>query len=250
MYSLTIAAARAVTLRMQRHSMSSKEAYRLLMIDDDTALSQLLVEYFDRFGHQLVTAATAADGQRLLRRDDPDLLILDVMLPDADGMELCRTIRAGSDLPILMLTARGDVPDRVLGLEFGADDYVPKPFEPRELVARVETLMRRSRQAPGRRLSAGGLVLETETRRVTLGESEIVLTSMEFELLRILMEGRGRVLSRETLLRRLRGLDHDIYDRAVDMLISRLRKRLEDDARSPRFIKTIRNGGYQFVGGT
>jgi DNA-binding response OmpR family regulator len=208
------------------------------------------VEYFQRFGHTLDTATTASRGRFLLGRDDPDLLILDVMLPDADGMELCREIRRDSDIPIVMLTARGDLPDRVLGLEFGADDYIPKPFEPRELVARVETLMRRSRETRPRRLTAqGGLVLETETRRVTLGEQEIELTAMEFELLRSLMESRGRVLSRDALLRRLRGIDAEIYDRSVDMLVSRLRKKLEEDSRSPRFIKTIRGTGYQFVGG-
>jgi DNA-binding response OmpR family regulator len=229
--------------------MNGRKQYRLLMIDDDTSLGGLLVEYFERFGHALATAATAADGRHRLRRDDPDLLILDVMLPDADGMELCRTIRAESDVPILMLTARGDVPDRVLGLEYGADDYLPKPFEPRELVARVETLLRRSRDTTARRLSAaGGLVLETETRRVTLGEEPVELTAMEFELLRVLMDSRGRVLSRERLLRELRGIDADSYDRSVDMLISRLRKKLADDSRRPRFIKTIRGAGYQFVG--
>ena len=186
--------------------MNARKQHRLLMIDDDASLAELLVEYFERFGHKLITARTAADGRYLLRRDDPDLLILDVMLPDADGMELCRAIRAESDIPIVMLTARGDVPDRVLGLEFGADDYVAKPFEPRELVARVETLMRRSREAPAaRRLSAaGGLVVETATRRVTLGGTEVELTAAEFELLRILMEGRGRVFSRDALLRKLR----------------------------------------------
>ncbi len=231
--------------------MTKKKQYRLLMIDDDASLNKLLVEYFDRFGHKLTTATTAGDGRYLLRRDDPDLLILDVMLPDADGMELCRQIREESDIPIVMLTARGDVPDRVLGLEYGADDYIPKPFEPRELVARVETLMRRSRETPARRLMAGGgLILETETRRVTLGGKEIDLTSTEFELLRILMDSRGRVLSREMLLRKLRGIDADIYDRSVDMLISRLRKKLADDSRSPRFIKTVWRNGYQFVGVT
>ena len=229
--------------------MSDKKRYRLLMIDDDASLGELLVDYFDRFGHKLTAATTAAEGRHLLRRDDPDLLILDVMLPDADGMKLCQTIRSESDIPIVMLTARGGVPDRVLGLEFGADDYVPKPFEPRELVARVETLMRRSRETPSRRLSAGGgLVLETETRRVTLQGSELELTSMEFELLRILMDSRGRVLSREMLLRKLRGIDAEIYDRSVDMLISRVRRKLGDDSRSPRFIKTIWRTGYQFVG--
>ena len=229
--------------------MSSKTQYTLLIIDDDTALTELLVEYFERFGHKLLTAATAADGRFRLRRDHPDLLILDVMLPDADGMELCRTVRAESDIPIVMLTARGDLPDRVLGLEFGADDYVPKPFEPRELVARIETLMRRSRTTPARKLTTGGgLELEVETRRVTLSGTDIELTSMEFELLRVLMESHGRVLSREMLLRKLRGLDADIYDRSVDMLISRLRKKLVDDSRSPRFIKTVWRSGYQFVG--
>lgn len=219
------------------------------MIDDDASLNGLLVEYFDRFGHILTTATTAAAGRSLLSRDEPDLLILDVMLPDADGMELCRSIRSTSDIPIVMLTARGDLPDRVLGLEFGADDYVPKPFEPRELVARVETLMRRSRGTRRRRLSAGGLALETETRRVSLEGAAIELTSLEFELLRILMESGGRVLTREMLLRRLRGIDSDIYDRSVDMLISRLRRKLGDDSRSPRYIKTIWRNGYQFAGG-
>lgn len=229
--------------------MTGKKQYRLLMIDDDEALNKLLVEYFERFGHKLATAATAANGRYQLRRDDPDLLILDVMLPDADGMELCKEIRADSDIPILMLTARGDLPDRILGLEFGADDYVPKPFEPRELVARVETLMRRSRESPARRLTgAAGLVLETETRRVTLQDEEIELTSMEFELLRILMDSRGRVLSRDMVLRKLRGIDANIFDRSVDMLVSRLRKKLADDSRTPRYIKTIRGSGYQFVG--
>jgi len=229
--------------------MTGKKQYRLLMIDDDESLTRLLVDYFERFGHKLATAATAGAGLYQLRRDDPDLLILDVMLPDADGMDLCKKIRADSDIPIVMLTARGDLPDRILGLEFGADDYVPKPFEPRELVARVETLMRRSRETPTRRLTgAAGLVLETETRRVSLQDEEIELTSMEFELLRILMESRGRVLTREMLLRKLRGIDNDIYDRSVDMLISRLRKKLDDDSRSPRYIKTIWRSGYQFVG--
>ncbi len=228
--------------------MNGKKQYRLLMIDDDAALGGLLVEYFERFGHRLATATTAAAGRHLLRRDRPDLLILDVMLPDADGMELCRAIRAESDVPIVMLTARGDLPDRVLGLELGADDYVPKPFEPRELVARVETLMRRSRQTPARRLASGALVLEVERRRVILDGREIELTSTEFQLLRILMESRGRVLSREALLLKLRGIDAEVYDRSVDMIVSRLRNKLDDDSRSPRFIKTIWGTGYQFVG--
>ena len=229
--------------------MSEKKHYRLLLIDDDESLNRLLVDYFPRFGHELLTATSVTAGKRVLRTSDPDLLILDVMLPDGDGLELCRSLRLESDIPIIMLTARADVPDRVLGLQYGADDYVPKPFEPRELVARVENVMRRARAAPMKILTAaGGLALETETRRVTLNEEEVSLTSMEFELLRILMESRGHVLTRESLLRRLRGLDADIFDRSVDMLVSRLRKKLDDDSRSPRFIKTVWRVGYQFVG--
>jgi OmpR family response regulator RpaB len=228
--------------------MSGKRPYRLLMIDDDAALASLLTEYFERFGHQLSSATTAAEGRQRLHRDDPDLLILDVMLPDADGMEICRSVRAESDIPILMLTARGDLPDRVLGLEFGADDYVPKPFEPRELVARVETLMRRVSREPAKRLKAGNLELDSETRRVTRDGDEIELTSAEFELLRVLMESRGRALSREAVLRRLRGGEADVYDRSVDMLVSRVRRKLGDDSRSAMLIKTIRGIGYQFVG--
>lgn len=229
--------------------MSENKRYRLLLIDDDESLNRLLVDYFPRFGHELLTATSVTAGKRVLRTSDPDLLILDVMLPDGDGLELCRSLRLESDIPIIMLTARADVPDRVLGLQYGADDYVPKPFEPRELVARVENVMRRARAAPMKILTAtGGLALETETRRVTLNEEEVSLTSMEFELLRILMESRGHVLTRESLLRRLRGLDADIFDRSVDMLVSRLRKKLDDDSRSPRFIKTVWGVGYQFVG--
>ena len=229
--------------------MSGKASYRLLIIDDDVALNELLREYLERFGHRLAAATTATDGIRLLRRDRPDLLILDVMLPDADGMEVCREIRRESDIPIVMLTARGDVPDRVLGLEFGADDYVPKPFEPRELVARIETLMRRSRQPVTPRLVSGDLTLDSETRRVELAGAEVDLTNMEFELLRVLMESRGRVLTRDAVLQALRGIDADVFDRSVDMLISRLRRKLDDDSRSPRWVKTIRGTGYQFVGG-
>jgi two-component system, OmpR family, response regulator len=228
--------------------MKARASHRLLIVDDDAALNQLLVEYFSRFGHRLTAATTAAAGRALLEREDPDLLILDVMLPDADGLELCRSIRATSDLPIVLLTARGEVSDRVLGLELGADDYVAKPFEPRELVARVEGLMRRSRPAPPTVHRVDDLLLEVETRRVVLDGVEIELTAMEFDLLRTLMKRRGRVLSRDVLLQSLGGAGAEVYDRSIDMLISRLRAKLGDDSRRPRFIRTIRGAGYQFVG--
>ena len=226
-----------------------KPRYRILLIDDDAVLGELLAEYFERFGHTLLLATTAREGKVRLERERPDLLLLDVMLPDADGMELCRSIRSRSDIPIVMLTARGDLPDRVLGLELGADDYLAKPFETRELVARVETLLRRARGALGtEQLSVDGLVLDLATRRVTLDGQQLDLSTAELELLRILVESRGRVLTRDVLIDRLHGVEGSVTDRSVDMLISRVRGKLGDDSRSPRFIKTIWGTGYQFVG--
>jgi two-component system phosphate regulon response regulator OmpR len=230
-------------------SASKPETFRILIIDDDVNLNSLLTEYLQKFGHKLVSETTAAAGRKRLRRELPDLLILDVMLPDTDGLTLCREFREEYDLPIIMLTARGEVADRVMGLELGADDYVPKPFEPRELVARIQSVIRRARdRSQGEVLVCGGLRLETETRRVELDGNGVELTTMEFELLRGLMESRGRVMSRDRLLERLRGIDSDVFDRSIDMLISRLREKLGDDPRQPRFIRTVRMSGYQFVG--
>jgi DNA-binding response OmpR family regulator len=221
----------------------------ILMIDDDVDLNALVTEYLARFGHHLVTATTAKRGMTELRRERPDLVILDIMLPDIDGLTLCRQIRDEFDVPIIMLTARGEVADRILGLELGADDYLSKPFEPRELVARIQSVVRRSAVRPDHEaLVSDGLCLEKETRRVSLDSNDIDLTTMEFELLSILMESHGRVLSRNRLIERLRGIDADVYDRSIDMLVSRLRDKLGDDSHSPRFIKTIRLTGYQFVG--
>lgn len=230
-------------------SAAKPETYRILIIDDDVDLNALLTEYLQGFGHTLVSETTAAAGRKRLHRELPDLLILDVMLPDTDGLTLCREIRAEYDVPIIMLTARGEVADRVMGLEFGADDYVAKPFEPRELVARIQSVIRRAKdRIQGDVLVCNGLRLETETRRVELDGHDIELTTMEFELLKDLMESRGRVMSRDRLLERLRGIDADVYDRSIDMLISRLREKLGDEPRKPRFIRTVRIGGYQFVG--
>jgi DNA-binding response OmpR family regulator len=221
----------------------------ILMIDDDVDLNALVTEYLARFGLRLVTATTAVRGMTELRRERPDLIILDIMLPDTDGLTLCRQIRDEFDVPIIMLTARGELADRVLGLELGADDYLPKPFEPRELVARIQSIIRRSAGPLNHEvLASDGLSLEKETRRVSLDGNDIDLTTMEFELLCVLMESHGRVLSRNRLIERLRGIDADVYDRSIDMLVSRLRDKLGDDSHSPRFIKTVRLTGYQFVG--
>jgi DNA-binding response OmpR family regulator len=223
--------------------------HHILMVDDDVDLNALVTEYLAKFGHRLTTATTATRGITELRRERPDLVILDIMLPDTDGLTLCREIRNEFDVPIIMLTARGEVADRVLGLELGADDYLSKPFEPRELVARIQSVIRRSESRKNHeKLESDGLSLEKQTRRVNLDGTDIELTTMEFELLSVLMESHGRVLSRNRLIERLRGIDADVYDRSIDMLVSRLRDKLGDDSTSPRFIKTVRLTGYQFVG--
>jgi two-component system phosphate regulon response regulator OmpR len=229
--------------------MTSADKYRILIIDDDVDLNALLTEYLQGFGHTLRSATTAAAGREQLRRELPDLLLLDVMLPDTNGLDLCREFRAEYDLPVIMLTARGETADKVMGLELGADDYVHKPFEPRELVARIQSVIRRSKERSSKAtLVCDGLRLETQTQRVEMDGNDIELTTMEFELLKGLMQSRGRVLSRDQLIERLRGFDADVYDRSVDMLVSRLREKLGDDPKKPRFIRTVRLSGYQFVG--
>jgi DNA-binding response OmpR family regulator len=227
----------------------SSERYNILIVDDDVDLNGLLTEYLQGFGHSLTSATSADAGRKQLRRALPDLLILDVMLPDTDGLTLCRELRESYDVPIIMLTARGEVADRVMGLEFGADDYLAKPFEPRELVARITSVIRRSRdRIQGDVLACDGLRLEVQTRRVEVDGNYVELTTMEFALLEHLMKSQGRVLSRDHLIERLRGFDGDVYDRSIDMLVSRVREKLGDDPQKPRFIRTIRLGGYQFIG--
>jgi len=222
---------------------------RILLLDDDDELGQLLTEFLGRYGMH-VTAATHPDlALRLLKTEPPDLLVLDVMLPGIDGFAVCRKIRESSGLPIIMLTARGDLTDRVLGLELGADDYLPKPFEPRELVARIQAVLRRGMpQARNEVVRAGSLVLNLATRKVALRGTDLDMTTAEFELLALLMQNMGRVLTRERILEDTRGLDWDSFDRSVDVLVSRLRQKLKDDPRSPVFVKTVWGRGYTFVG--
>lgn len=223
---------------------------KVLIIDDDRKHSQLLQAYFKRFGINLVCAADAEEGFRKLHREDPDLLLLDVMLPGKDGFEICREVRKSSNIPIIMLTARGDVIDRVSGLELGADDYIGKPFEPRELVARVQATLRRAEAttAPSGKLVFEGLVIDPDKRAVTVDGKDVDLTSMEFELLLILARRHGRKLSRDDILSELRGIDAAILTRSVDIMISRLRGKLGDTGKPPRFIQTIWGLGYSFVG--
>jgi DNA-binding response OmpR family regulator len=223
---------------------------KVLIIDDDRKHNELLQTYFKRFGINLVAALESESGMRKLHREDPDLLLLDVMLPGKDGFEICREVRKSSNIPIIMLTARGDVIDRVSGLELGADDYIPKPFEPRELVARVQAILRRSDAAGavGTLLEFEGMSIDTETRSVKVDGKPVDLTSMEFELLLILARRHGKKMSRDDILSELRGIDAAILTRSVDIMISRLRGKLGDSVKPPRFIQTIWGRGYSFVG--
>ena len=223
---------------------------KVLIIDDDRKHSELLQAYFKRFGINLVCALEAEEGFRKLNREDPDLVLLDVMLPGKDGFEICREIRKTSNVPIIMLTARGDVIDRVSGLELGADDYIGKPFEPRELVARVQATLRRSEAAGSSpaKLEFEGLTIDTDTRNVAVDGKPVDLTSMEFELLLILARRHGRKMSRDDILSELRGIDAAILTRSVDIMVSRLRGKLNDSIKPPRFIQTIWGRGYSFIG--
>jgi DNA-binding response OmpR family regulator len=225
---------------------------RVLIVDDDERLTTLLTEYLDHFGLTVRAAATAEDGLRALKFEAPDILVLDVMLPDMDGFSVCRKIREGSRVPILMLTARGDVTDRVVGLELGADDYMPKPFEPRELVARIQAVLRRgAREDEGQTVTRiGALELNWAAHGARLSGQPLLLTSAEFELLGLLVRNRDRVLSRDRIMDETRGIDWAAYDRSIDILVSRLRQKLGDDARQPAFIQTVRGAGYRFIGGS
>ncbi len=224
----------------------------VLIIDDDRRHTDLLKAYLARFEIRAASAAEGVEGLRKLRDLEPELVILDVMLPGKDGFELCRTIRRESAVPIIMLTARGEVTDRIVGLEIGADDYLGKPFEPRELVARIQTILRRTTDIqPAREegeLAFGDLHIDTKARTVTLAGTVVPLTTMEYELLSFLASNPGRKLSRDEILGKLRGIDTEIFTRSVDIMVSRLRNKLGDTTKPPRYIQTVWGLGYCFVG--
>ncbi len=230
--------------------MSPSAAPKILLVDDDEELRALLTEYLGRFGLAPATAADAEQALRAFRADPPDVLVLDVMLPGQDGFSVLRRIRERSRCPVIMLTARGDVADRVLGLELGADDYLPKPFDPRELVARLQAVLRRA-QGPGpeERVRAGELELDGAAHTATLRGRPLSLTTAEFQLLSLLVRHRGRVLSRDRILDETRGLEWEAFDRSVDVLVSRLRHKLGDDPRRPAHVVTVWGKGYRFRGG-
>jgi len=224
----------------------------VLIIDDDRRHTDLLKAYLARFEIRAASAAEGVEGLRKLRDLEPEIVVLDVMLPGKDGFELCRIIRRESDVPIIMLTARGEVTDRIVGLEIGADDYLGKPFEPRELVARIQTILRRTTDiVPPREegeLRFGDLQIDTKARAVTLAGATVPLTTMEYELLTFLASNPGRKLSRDEILGKLRGIDTEIFTRSVDIMVSRLRNKLGDTAKPPTYIQTVWGLGYCFVG--
>ena len=223
-------------------------AERLLIIDDDARLAAMLSDYLAAAGFVVERRFTGRDGLAALDGAAFDAVILDVMLPDIDGFEVCRMIRTHAQTPILMLTARGEEMDRVIGLEIGADDYLAKPFSPRELQARIRALIRRSRApAAAATLRFGRLAIDRESRSVRLDGEEKSLTSYQFDLLAALADNAGRVLNRERLLDLVKGEDLDAFDRSIDVHISRIRAAIEDDPKHPRRIITVRGAGYVFA---
>jgi DNA-binding response OmpR family regulator len=227
---------------------------RLLVIDDDKKLCRLIRDYLEPMGYAVELAHTGPEGVERAVGESWAAVVLDVMLPGLDGFEVLKRIRAQSNVPVLMLTARGEEPDRIVGLELGADDYLPKTFSPRELLARLRAVTRRAKQPIAGRpdeseeaLVVGRLHINVGARVVVLDDSPLDLTPVEFDLLHSLTRARGRVKTREQLLDEIRERDYDVFDRSIDVHISALRRKLGDDAKEPRFIKTVRSAGYMFL---
>lgn len=218
----------------------------ILVVDDDERLRELVAEYLGGRGFSVVTAEDGEAGLSALRSGPVDLVVLDVMMPGLDGFEVVKEIRKTSRVPVIMLTARGDELDRIVGLEIGADDYLPKPFNPRELLARVQAVLRRA-EPPGEdtlRYAAGSLEVDSDRRVASLSGEVLELTTTEFEILRTLVANAGRVIPRERLMELARGEDYASFERSVDVHISHIRRKLGDDPKKPRFVKTVRGVGY------
>ncbi|MDD2161758.1 response regulator [Pseudomonas sp. MIL19] len=230
-----------------------QQSWHILIVEDDQRLAELTREYLEGNGLNVAIEMDGAKAAARILQEQPDLVILDLMLPGEDGLSICRKVRGQYEGPILMLTARTDDMDQVLGLEMGADDYVYKPVRPRVLLARIRALLRRHEssevQVPSerRRLQFGPLVIDSAMREAWLGEQGIELTSAEFDLLWLLTSNAGRILSREEIFNALRGIEYDGQDRSIDVRISRIRPKIGDDPMHPRLIKTVRSKGYLFV---
>jgi len=223
---------------------------RLLVIDDDRKLCRLVADYLTPLGYDVSTVHTGTEGASRAVGETWSAVILDLMLPEIDGYEVLKRIRRTSDVPVLMLTARGDEADRIVGLELGADDYLPKTFSTRELLARLRAVTRRTTRAADDRdadIVAGQLRISPDSRTATLGDKPLTLTPVEFDLLLSLARARGRVKSRDSLLEEIRERDYEVFDRSIDVHISALRKKLGDDPKEPHFIRTVRSAGYMMV---
>jgi DNA-binding response OmpR family regulator len=223
-------------------------AAHVLLIEDDPRLAEMVSEYLGQSGFRVTAAGSGEEGLVRFARETFDALVLDLVLPGIDGLEVCRRLRTSSDVPVLMLTARGDAMDRVVGLEIGADDYLPKPFEPRELLARLRAILRRrGGTARGDVLRFGRVEIDRGARTVRVDGAEKTLTSHQFALLVALAENAGRVMSRDQLMDALRGEPLEAFDRSIDVHVSRIRQAIEDDPRNPRRIVTVRGAGYVFA---
>ena len=223
-------------------------AAHVLLIEDDPRLAEMVSEYLGQAGFRVASAGSGEEGLARFAREPFDALVLDLALPGIDGLEVCRKLRASSDVPVLMLTARGDAMDRVVGLEIGADDYLPKPFEPRELLARLRAILRRrGGAARGDVLRFGRVEIDRGARVVRVDGEERPLTALQFDLLCALADSAGRVLSRDALMERVRGRSHEAFDRSIDVHVSRIRAAIEDDPKRPRRLLTVRGAGYVFA---
>lgn len=223
-------------------------AERILLIEDDPRLARMVEDYLSEAGYRVQHAPTGKEGIAMTTRDTFDALVLDLMLPDIDGLEVCRQVRAKSQTPVLMLTARGDAMDRIIGLEMGADDYLPKPFEPRELLARLRAILRRSNtSSPSKILHFGRLEIDRDAREIRIDGQPRALTAHQFDIVAALAERAGRVLSRDALFDIVKGESLEVFDRSIDVHISRIRAALEDNPKKPRRVLTVRGAGYVFA---